>query len=74
MVSCAYINFAATLEMTLRNGRMKKYGQEQIGLATGEAADFGSWEDFLAAYLKQQKKLQATARILWSCPKICRMI
>ena len=55
MVSCAYINFAAALEMTLRNGRMKKYGQEQIGLATGEAADFGSWEDFLAAYLKQQK-------------------
>ena len=52
---CAYINFAAALEMTLRNGRMKKYGQEQIGLATGEAADFGSWEDFLAAYLKQQK-------------------
>lgn len=52
---CAYINFAAALEMTLYNGKMLKYGEEVIGLQTGETEEFQSFEDFLEAYLKQQK-------------------
>lgn len=52
---CAYINFAAALEMTLYNGKMLKYGDEQLGLATGEPETFETYEQFQAAYLKQQK-------------------
>ncbi|MDF2922357.1 MAG: formate acetyltransferase [Paenibacillaceae bacterium] len=51
---CAYINFAAALEMTLYNGRMKLYGDEAIGLQTGEPVSFGTWEEFFAAYKAQQ--------------------
>ncbi|MCH3972223.1 MAG: glycyl radical protein [Oscillospiraceae bacterium] len=52
---CAYINFAAALEMTLYNGKMLKYGNEVIGLQTGEPETFQTFDDFLQAYLKQQK-------------------
>ncbi len=51
----AYINFAAAVEMTLYNGRMKKYGNERIGLDTGNVEDFTSFDEFFEAYLKQQK-------------------
>ncbi len=51
---CAYINFAAALEMTLYNGKMKKYGDEQIGLETGDPRNFTTWEEFWNAYLSQQ--------------------
>jgi formate C-acetyltransferase len=51
---CAYINFAAALEMTLYNGKMKKYGDEQIGIQTGDPRNFKTWEEFYNAYLSQQ--------------------
>jgi formate C-acetyltransferase len=51
---CAYINFAAALEMTLYNGRMLKYGDEILGLQTGELSEFITFEDFLDAFLRQQ--------------------
>ncbi len=50
---CAYINFPAALEMTLYNGRMKKYGDERLGLETGDARDFADWETFWSAYVAQ---------------------
>ena len=34
----AYINFAAAVEMALRNGRMKKYGDRVLGVETGDPA------------------------------------
>ncbi|KMT21811.1 (2S)-3-sulfopropanediol dehydratase [Clostridium cylindrosporum] len=52
---CAYINFAAALEMTLYNGKMQKYGDEVIGLETGDPREFKSFDEFFDAYLKQQK-------------------
>lgn len=52
---CAYINFAAALEMTIYNGRMLKYGEEQIGLKTGEPETFETFDEFYEAYLRQQK-------------------
>lgn len=52
---CAYINFAAALEMTLYNGKMKKYNDEIIGIQTGEATEFKHFDEFLNAYLNQQK-------------------
>lgn len=60
---CAYINFAAAVEMTIYNGKMLKYGDEVIGLQTGEVEDFETFDDFLAAYLKQQKNFMKQAFI-----------
>lgn len=51
---CAYINFAAALEMTLKNGRMEKYGDEIIGLQTGDPTKFETFDEFLDAFLRQQ--------------------
>jgi formate C-acetyltransferase len=51
---CAYINFAAALEMTLSNGRMHKYGPAPIGIETGDPRRFAGWEEFFNAYLTQQ--------------------
>jgi formate C-acetyltransferase len=51
---CAYINFAAALEMALYNGRMKLYGDERIGLETGNARKFRSWDELWNAFLTQQ--------------------
>ncbi|WP_425805522.1 glycyl radical protein [Desulfitobacterium sp. Sab5] len=49
-----YINFAAAVEMTLYNGKMLKYGDEQLGLQTGDPTKFKTWEEFWQAYLAQQ--------------------
>ena len=51
---CAYINFAAAVEMMLYNGRMKLYGGERIGLETGDPRDFTSFDEVWNAYLAQQ--------------------
>jgi formate C-acetyltransferase len=51
---CAYINFAAAVEMTLYNGKMKLYGDEIIGLETGDPGTFKTWNDFWNAYCAQQ--------------------
>lgn len=54
---CAYINYAAALEMTLYNGRMKKYKDERLGPETGDPRGFKTWEVFWAAYVIQQTNL-----------------
>ncbi len=51
---CAYINYAAALEMALYNGRMQRHGDELIGLETGDPTKFTEWEQFWDAYLAQQ--------------------
>jgi formate C-acetyltransferase len=50
---CAYVNFAAALEMVLYNGRMRKYGDEQLGLQTGDPREHETWEAFWEAYRAQ---------------------
>ncbi|MDR1857356.1 MAG: glycyl radical protein [Desulfovibrio sp.] len=49
----AYINFAAAVEMVLRNGRMKKYGDRVLGVETGDPRSFATWEQFWDAYVQQ---------------------
>lgn len=51
----AYINFAAALEMVIYNGRMLKYGDEELGIKTGEFEDFKTFDELLQAFLKQQR-------------------
>lgn len=53
---CAYINFGAAVEMVMYNGKMLKYGDEVIGLKTGDPEEFKTFDEFLDAYLKQQKE------------------
>lgn len=60
---CGQVNLGAALEMVLYNGRMKKYGDEIIGLQTGDPRSFTSWDDFWQAYLKQQEHLLAAAYV-----------
>ena len=54
---CVYVNFASALEMTMYNGRMLHYGDEKIGLETGDPASFKTWDEFYAAYKKQHINL-----------------
>lgn len=49
----AYINFAAAVEMVLRNGRMKKYGDQPLGVETGDPTAFQTWDEFWDAYVQQ---------------------
>lgn len=51
---CAYINFAAAVEMVLYNGKMLKYGDEQLSIKTGDPTEFKTWDEFWQAYLAQQ--------------------
>lgn len=57
----AYINFAAAVEMVLRNGRMKKYGDIVLGEETGDPRDFKTWDEFWNAYVKQHMLFLRTA-------------
>jgi formate C-acetyltransferase len=57
----AYINFAAAVEMVLRNGRMKKYGDRALGVETGDPTAFTTWEEFWDAYVKQHLLFLKTA-------------
>ncbi len=57
----AYINFAAAVEMVLRNGRMKKYGDQVLGLETGDPRKFKTWEEFWNAYKAQHMLFIKTA-------------
>ncbi len=59
----AYVNFAAAVEMVLRNGRMKKYGDQVLGLETGDPREFKSWDEFWNAYVQQHMLFLRTAFI-----------
>lgn len=47
------INIAALAELTLRNGRIERYGDELLTIETGEASSFGNWDEFYAAFQEQ---------------------
>ncbi|MBC2723723.1 glycyl radical protein [Desulfosporosinus sp.] len=49
-----YVNFAAAVELTLYNGKMLKFGDEVIGLQTGDPTNFKTWDEFWNAYVAQQ--------------------
>ncbi|MGX8718697.1 MAG: (2S)-3-sulfopropanediol dehydratase [Desulfovibrio sp.] len=51
-----YVNFAAALEMSLRQGKMKKYGDDQLGIATPDPRTCKTWDEFFDVY-KQQHEL-----------------
>ena len=52
---CAFLNLGAVVELTLRNGRMQRYGDELLTVETGDPRGFTKWEDFLDAFVKQER-------------------
>ncbi len=54
---CVYVNFATALEMLMYNGRMLHYGDELIGLETGDPLNLKTWEEFYDAYKAQHMNL-----------------
>jgi pyruvate formate-lyase/glycerol dehydratase family glycyl radical enzyme len=50
---CAWINLGAILEMTLRDGRMRCYGDGLVGVPTGDPRSFESFEDLWKAFTRQ---------------------
>lgn len=52
---CAFINIASLVELTLYNGRMKKYGDELLTIETGDVKSFKTWEQFFDAFATQEK-------------------
>jgi formate C-acetyltransferase len=52
-----WVNLPAALEMTLYEGKLKKFPGEQLGLKTGDPKSFGSYTEFWEAYCAQQRNL-----------------
>lgn len=50
----AQFSLGAAVELTLYNGRMKKFGDELLTLETGDVTSFTTWEEFWNAYVRQQ--------------------
>lgn len=59
----ANTNFASAVEMALYDGKMKKYGDVQLGIQTGDARKFKSWDEFWNAYVQQHMLLLRTTFI-----------
>ncbi len=47
------INLAAVIELTLRNGRVERYGDGLLSIETGAADTLNTWEEFYDAFKKQ---------------------
>ena len=53
--ACPWINLGAVLELTLNNGRMKKYGDELLTIETGDPYTFQSYAELEEAFFKQEQ-------------------
>ncbi len=52
---CAWVNLGAVLEMSLNDGRVKAFGNEQLGPKTGDPRNFATYDDLWKAYCAQQE-------------------
>lgn len=52
---CPFINLGAIVELTLYNGRMPGYGDELLTIETGDPTGFATFDDFLNAFLEQER-------------------
>jgi formate C-acetyltransferase len=50
---CAWLNLGALVEMALRDGHVPRLGKERIGVATGDARRFGSFDEVWQAFRSQ---------------------
>lgn len=59
--ACPWINLGAVVELTLRNGRMKQYGDEVLTIETGEVTSFQTYEELETAFFTQEKYILTMA-------------
>lgn len=52
-----WLNLGAIVEMTLNDGKLKMFGEEQLGVPTGDPATFGSYQDLFRAFRLQFEHL-----------------
>jgi len=50
---CAWTNVGAIVEMTLNDGKLKLFGDRQIGVNTGDPRSFESYDDLWNAFCRQ---------------------
>lgn len=55
--ACPFINLASVIELTLFNGRMRKYGDELLTVETGDVKTFKSYEEFENAFIRQEEEI-----------------
>ena len=58
------VNLCAALELTLRNGRLRKFGDEVFTFESGDPLSFATWEVFFKAYEAQLHHLIVGAFLL----------
>jgi formate C-acetyltransferase len=54
---CAWTNLGALVEMTLNDGKLKSYGDERIGVSTGDPRKFTSFQDVWNAFCRQAQNV-----------------
>ena len=54
---CAWLNLGAILEMALRDGRVARLGEGRLGVATGDACGFGSFDELWTAFCRQAENV-----------------
>ena len=59
MNGCAWINLGAIVEMALRDGCLSMLGGERYGVATGDAAEMRTFDEFWAAFCRQAEHIMA---------------
>ncbi len=50
---CAWVNLGAILEMALRDGRMKSFDNDRVGISTGDPRSFTSFDEMWNAFRLQ---------------------
>jgi len=54
---CAWVNVGAIVEMTLNDGKLKLFGDRQIGVKTGDPRKFKSYDDLWGAFCHQAENI-----------------
>ncbi len=54
---CAWVNLGAIVEMTLNDGKLKLFGDRQIGVKTGDPRKFKSYDDLWGAFCRQAENI-----------------
>jgi pyruvate formate-lyase/glycerol dehydratase family glycyl radical enzyme len=54
---CAWVNLGAIVEMTLHDGKLKLFGDRQIGVKTGDPRKFKSYDDLWGAFRRQAENV-----------------
>ncbi len=54
---CAWVNLGAILEMALNDGYMKSYGDDRVGVSTGDAGAFSCFADLWDAFRAQAENV-----------------